>query len=197
MIRRFRITQGQANVAGATLGQAHLNEVYVALRGIVADPGEVVVLDFEGTETATASYMKATVLALLKQGDHEPQIGFPQIVFPVVANLSAEVAEELDQVLIANRLPCIEALACSNMHVQRGRVRGVLDAALEETLAVLVSEGEASATQLHEKLRAEIPISVTGWNNRLAELHRARLAWRRKRGRQWVYEPIVEEVVRG
>jgi hypothetical protein len=193
----FRISNGLPNVAGATLGQEHLNKVLGALNRIVGDPGEIVVLDFEGTETATASYMKATVLALLRQGREGAEGGFLNLIFPVVANLSAEVAEELDQVLIANRLPCIEALTLSSTRVQRGRVRGVLDAALGETLAALVSEGAASATQLFETRRKEVPISVTGWNNRLAELHRFRLAWRRKHGRQWVYEPITEEVIRG
>jgi hypothetical protein len=196
-MRRFRISRGQSNVAGATLGQDHLKQVLVALPEIIAEPGEIVVLDFEGTETATASYMKATVLALLQRGGDDADGRAPNLVFPVVTNLSAEIAEELDQVLIANRLPCIEALTFSETRVQQGRVRGVLEAALSETLSALVSGGAASATQLFETRRKEVPISVTGWNNRLAELHRIRLAWRRKQGRQWVYEPIIAEVVRG
>ncbi len=75
------------------------------------------------------------------------------------------------------------------MHAMRATWRQKLQSPTREALAAITAEEVTSATQLYEKHTRAIPIRSTGWNNRLALLHRARLAQRAKRGRQWLYRP--------
>ena len=54
------------HAVGASLGEAHLRALGVGLRAKVIPPGsgETVLLDYRGIHTATASYLKSTLLWL-------------------------------------------------------------------------------------------------------------------------------------
>jgi len=193
------------HAAGATLGQEHVQPLRKQLQNADDD---IVVLDLSRIESATASYLKATVIWLIQsaklaavdgresrapRGAHDP---VPLRIYPLVTGLSADVREELDAVLPGFRLPCLEALQYSKDRISRASLHGPLDDAGSDTLKVLSQCGSATAASLCDQF-ADRKISATGWNNRLADLYALRLARRRKEGRQWVYELVATEVVNG
>lgn len=200
------------NAYGATLGQEHMEPLQEMIRqrlcgegGRQVMPTETVLLDFSGIESTSASYLKALVLPLLtyreptpseKAGRSDSTFDLPQGIFPLVTGLTQEVREELEEVLRARSLPCLEALDWSQDRVCCAHLLGGMESVLVTTFLLLIREKAASATQLYCKYQGE-QITITGWNNRLADLHRLRLATRRKEGRQWIYEPITAEVDNG
>lgn len=195
----FRIkprVRDAALLAGATLGEKHFAEVVRALPS-AAGRGETVLLDFEGIEHATASYLKALVLGLVRAGQDAGSSDASRLdVFVAVANLSEDVREEVAEVAVSQRTPVVEALKWNEERISKARVHGRIDPVLWETLERLASEGPASATNLVETVSGS-QIGLTGWNNRLADLHRLRLARRSKVGRHWVYAPLFAGVARG
>lgn len=199
---------------GATLGQQHFEPLFdilfreAARSGKENSPviGELIVVNFNGIESCTASYLKATIVRLLRSGqlaatgysgDPDDSDGpTPMDIYPMVANLTNEVAEELDEVFKRRGLPCLEAVEWCANNVTKAKLHGGLDRVLVSTLQMLIQQEAATASLLHEKYPAE-NINVTGWNNRLSDLHRVRLAKRTKQGRYWVYTPVVMEVING
>lgn len=190
------------HLSGATWGEKHLTPLLRQLDRMARTPGEIVVFDMEGVETVTASYLKATFLRLLRrsgvviEGSLAGQVEGAEVpldVFPVVSGLSADTREELDEVLIPRKLSCLEALEIEPERIIKAQLRGGRNGVVAATLEALVCEGEATATQLYERYGHDI--NITGWSNRLFDLHQLRLARRSKQQRQWVYEPIAENIV--
>lgn len=205
LIHKLNPSRASVHASGATLGQEHLRPLRQRLRD---EGGDIVVLDFSGIESATASYLKATIVWLIQSarlsvtdglnygrapGPHDP---VPLAIYPLVAGLTTEVREELNDVLPTYRLPCLETLKHSDRRVLRAALHGPLDDALSDTLRALTECGSGTASSLHVRFQ-DRKISTTGWNNRLADLHQLRLAVRRKVGRQWLYEPVAAEVTNG
>ncbi|WP_434387423.1 hypothetical protein [Melittangium boletus] len=191
----------QTELFGATKGQEHFAPLLAELRDVSS--GEVVIYDFTGIEHATASYVRATVLRLLKASYRAAEDAGTSAtsgmdsdvldVFPLVAGLSADVAEELQTVLESQGIACFEATKWSAAGVVQGRVRGVLEGVLRDTLVRVAAARQVTASMLAERE----PPNVTGWNNRLAELYRMRLVKRVKDGRQWIYSAVCSEVIFG
>jgi len=196
---------------GASLGQQHVEPLLDLLcsrtfeqTNFTPVPSEIVLIDFEGIEAVTASYLKALILPILlgdqgaiKSKFAREDIGKPETsIYPAVTGLSEDVREELQDVLELRGLPCLEALKWGEAGIQKARLLGILDPILKTTYTMLQRAQSASATQLHSSYPGE-QITITGWNNRLADLHRLRLATRTKQGRQWIYEPISTEVIYG
>lgn len=203
----YRLNQSPKpiHVAGATLGQKHIE---LLRKRIQNGADEIVIVDFSGIESATASYLKATIVWLIQSArlaltngvnhgaPHGPHDPIPLSIYPVVAGLGADVREELDAVLPGYRLTCLETLKRSERRIQTAVIHGPLDHALQDTLRALTECGSGTASSLHKRF-PDRKISITGWNNRLADLHMLRLAMRRKEGRQWLYEPVAAEVKNG
>ncbi len=209
LVHKLNPAEKPIHATGATLGQEHLK----ALRQRLQNTGdniteEIVVVDFSKIKSATASYLKATIVWLIQcarlnandglnhsqsSGPHEL---VPLPIYPLVAGLTAEVRSELDDVLPAYRLPCLEMLKRSEGKILRAALHGPLDDALADTLRVLTKCGAATASSLQNRFK-DRGISTTGWNNRLADLYKVRLAVRKKVGRQWLYEPVAVEVKNG
>lgn len=209
---------GSPHRAGAIPGQQHLAPLLDRLAGgpSLDEPGEAValdvVLDMDEVETATASYLKATFLYLLRRAgaveagvlrpldrsvQARDQVGRASQaalnIFPMVAGLSPDVREELDELLVGRKLSALEVVELEGQRILQARLRGVREGIVVDTLRILMREGEATAAQLFERYGSGI--NVTGWNNRLADLHWLRLARRRKEGRFWIYAPVAEEIV--
>lgn len=196
---------GYPHRSGAIPGERHvaplLEEIGLGPRS--DQPGEIVIVDMAGIETVTGSYLKATFLRLLRRagapGSVLGESGAGGLgegllnIFPMVAGLSDEVRADLDDLLQLRKLCGLEVLETEGERVVRARLLGMREGAVVETLRIVVREGEATAARLLERYGGNI--NVTGWNNRLADLHRLRLARRRKEGRFWVYTPIAEQVV--
>lgn len=197
---------------GATLGEEWLKPLVEELTSrtddLAASSGELVLLDFAGIETATASFLKATIIYLLKAGQRAAVSGetlgtdnvstVPALnIYPCVLGLSADVQEELTEVLASQRMVCLEALAWDNTALQKARLRGPIERPLWDTLQHLtVAPDGLTASELHRQHPAE-SINPTAWNNRLADLYRLRLVRRIRQGRHWLYSSIAREVVRG
>lgn len=202
---------------GATLGQEHRRPLVDLLErdfGRESGQSAVVVLDFFGIESASASYIKATLVALTQAGErasrenNESPVAadsdaLPSLpIYPMVAGLAPDVADEIDLVLRDTRGACFEALACTAIGVARAGVRPPIEDGLRWTLELLARARVMTATQLHEQFPYDRTgpgraVTVTAWNNRLAELHRLRLAHRTRQGRQWSYHSLVGEIVHG
>lgn len=204
---RPRLKGGNTNVAGATLGGLHIEPLLAELETSAAasdmtNLGGIVVVDFEGVTSATASYLKATVLALLHRAGAPTGAGVaapePMLnVFPVVAGLNDELRDELRSVLALQQIPCIEALSFGRDAIERAHVHGPLDRALRDTLEVVRTRKRASATALHGAFPQQPPISSTAWNNRLSDLHARRLLRRERDGRQWQYQTLAGALTYG
>ncbi|HEY3332001.1 MAG TPA: hypothetical protein VGK19_18355 [Capsulimonadaceae bacterium] len=194
-------------VSGATLGQQHLE----ALLEILLDkaltygkneivPVEPVVLSFSGIESATASYVKALLLPLLDDltdvEDFKGKFRPNTFVMPFVADLTDELRGELWLVMKDQGSVYLEAQDMGTCHPISARIIGELDGFLKKTISIVVAEEQCTATDLYAKYPSE-GISTTGWNNRLADLYELRVIDRRKCGRQWIYSPVVKEVVYG
>lgn len=208
-IRVAELPEASTHLVGATLGQLHARAVASRLPGAEADH-TICLLDFTGAETATASYLKAFVLALVRasqagvvamEGAAPPKEtpgNLPPLnAFVTVTGLSGEIAEELVEVCASQRVPVCEAKKWTGRDLGAVAVHGPVDRALWETLEAVSVAGPSTATSLSETHRRRVRITVTGWNNRLAELHRLRLVHRGREGRQWVYAPVAAEVRRG
>ncbi len=193
---------------GATLGQQHRKSLCDALEGyheLGEGAGALLVVDFAGVLSVTASYLKPIVLAFIRAGIHfaegsvpaDPRALPPLNVFPVVTALSAEIAEELSEVLNSSRLLCLEALEHEGSSVGAARLLGTPEPSIVQTLDALVNEESATAGQLCERYPMNPPITPNAWSNKLAELYRLRLASRVRTGRQLIYSPIAKRVLHG
>lgn len=195
---------------GASLANQHLltiwNKVKSSARASASS--NHVVLDFKDIQAANVSYIKGTFLWLLQNGMSyakrkvspplpESTIAPPSLdITPFIANPNTEILAEVDEVLSRHGLPYLVALEYSSEEVLSATVSANLDDILMRTLLYISEEGGAMASQLHAKYEDE-GISVTGWNNRMAELFELRLLSRSKSGRSLIYKSIVKEIRHG
>lgn len=202
----------QEHAYGATLGEEWLRPLVSSLvseaEALNGSSGEVILLDLTGIETATASFLKATIIQLLRAGQRaasgELPVAAPSVpalpawnIFPCVVGLADDVREELVEVLASQRLVCLEVLAWDQTTLQKARLHGTIERTHWDTLASLISAVSGmTASQLYEGHREE-GINQTAWNNRLSELFRLRLVRRVRQGRHWLYSSIAREVIRG
>lgn len=205
-MRSFRLTTTRPVALGATMAQQDLRPIVEELRA-VRSMATTIVLDFAGIEMTNGSYLRGTLLWLqaagiaaaeLEEGARRPPEGIePLNVFPVATNLSADVSEELDIALRAERLPYLVGRVSEvDRIVDLVRV-GHLDPALDATLTALAAEKRATAGDLCSRYPQKPEIKPPAWSNRLSELYRLRLARREREGRQWIYTALSEEDVRG
>lgn len=136
--------------------------------------GALVLLDFAGIAHMTSSYFLGGLEWLWALRDPD--------LFPVVVNAAVEVVEEIELVARARGLKPLLGSA------EHGVVTGAEPVNMDEeelrTYRQVERLGEATAADLY---RFNPKIQPTGWSNRLALLHEARLLRRRKEGRQLVY----------
>lgn len=195
-IRLQELNGVSTHLAGFTRGEAHLAIIIEQLRAssAAADPdgdGEVLVLDFDGIEFVTGSYVKATLLALLELGRKSALREEGGLnVFLLVANAGDEVLGEIHDVMVANGAQVLSVASTSTM--RRARLLGRLDAALDAALRAIAKHPLATATQLKEANTEAV--SATAWNNRMADLLDRRLVRRRRAGRQNFFVPLADEV---
>ncbi len=200
-------TPKTAHASGAILGEQHIANLRVLLTS--TGVGEIVVLDFNGIETATSSYLKATALWLFNCGrlaasttltpssDSQSATNVEAFaVFPVILKPSPEVEDGLDEIFGRRFLPCLVADEMDSEGIAAVHIVGELEETLKRTLNVLKKVGPTTAADLHQRSPDE-QINPTAWNNRLAELYRLRLAKRTKQGRFLIYEAIAKHIEYG
>lgn len=175
-------------VAGATLGSV-VQAKSIALLRTAADA--VVLLDFDGIEAATGSFLREAVLGL-RDFCHRSPHGLTL----VVANPSDLVTEELDDLLARLR----DAVLCCRLDAAgvpaEPFIAGVLEEVQRQTLSAVLEVGTADATLLAAQFSTE-PEKKTGWNNRLATLAAKGILRETRRGRAKTYRPAVEGLTLG
>lgn len=196
-----QVSEGLQHLAGSALARNHLAQLRTELyrHRDQKDP-LVVVLDFSGIESLTSSYTKSSILWLLRCGEKsvgaavydDPGDGLMPValpIYPILVHLCDEIREEIEVVLRAEQLCCLVAVETKEDSVLTASILGSLDRTLRATLRQVEAEAETTAAILHAKYGDGI--NVTGWNNRLSDLHRLRLIHRRKEGRQWIYSVLA------
>jgi hypothetical protein len=208
ILKIAKATPRTTKAVGATLGEEHLAGIRKALAdGRLAD-GSLVVLDLEGIEATNGSYLRATALWLLRcgqltvrpddllTGTNDPKSPRPYDLYCALANVVGEVAQEVEDFFNARPIPILIARKLSADRIDSATLAGNLEPVLRKTLSLLSQSGAVSASDLHSRFKRE-GISVTAWNNRLADLCALRLIRRQRQGKQWIYEPITKEISYG
>lgn len=164
-----------------------------------------VYLDFSDIEDATPSYIKATVLALHQCGrrfmkaitldEHvdTAELSQPLNIIVAVLNASLHVQECIHEVFARRGFAVLAGAQLFNDRIEDAVVLGRLDEKIFETLQRACGFDEFQASNLLEKDNPTEP-GVTGWNNRLAELHRLRLLQRRTDGRTNRFKSFANKV---
>lgn len=191
----------RSHMAGATLGEEHIAPLkeWVDARRFESPPGEITIIDFGGIESATGSYLKATVLQPLLWAGAAPAgasgvSGEPlHHFYPVIIGLNDEVRDSLTDILALRRLFCLEAIEWEQGVLAVAQLIGGHDRFVQGALKTLENAGAATAAELQGATGGSI--SVTGWNNRLYDLYRLRIVRRFKRDRQWIYEPLAHRIL--
>ena len=203
-VRLFNFLPERPHRATAPLGRSHTKQLAQAVERAEFDepPGLLVNLNFQGIESATGSYLKETILQPLLWAGATPtgESGVsgepPRHFYPVLCGLNDELREDIDDMLALRRLFCLEVLewngAANDVPIAVAALRGGSDRFVSESLRALQEHGPAAAAEIQSATGGKI--TVNGWNNRLYDLYRLRLARRFKRERQWIYRSLAEEI---
>ncbi|MEQ9795603.1 hypothetical protein [Parvibaculum sp.] len=151
----------------------------------------LVVLDFNGVELATSSFLDE---AVIRCRDHLRLGRSP--AYLMVANLNAQIEEELSDLLVRANDALVSCTISGNGHIDDKKMLGALEPKLNETLELVKQKGAASAVQLHDEAgESEKKIGPTAWNNRLSSLAAKGLVVEVVQpGRAKKYRPIMEVV---
>ncbi len=169
-------------LSGATLGRTIAFAFAEALDNEAKSTP--IILDFEGIEVATASFLRESVL------------GFRQLIWQdfhavMVKNMSNSVLDDLREVLLARR-EVIAVIPHESDTTDRPYVLGDLDPKLLIVLDALSDMNGGTADTLSKRFPDENIKTVTAWNNRLAALAECGLVTIQRSGRTKVYFPIWE-----
>lgn len=178
---------GTTVLGGALQGRAALGKLIEKAQSRPVDP-TAWLWDFKGVEVVSASFIRESFLSMqaLLRGQRSTLI-------PVVANVSADVREDL-RLMLKDAGKAIVTCSCND----RGRVTdvgliGALDAQAEATFAMVLERGETDAKELTEAQGGDRKIGQTGWNNRLASLVELGVVIEVPVGRAKRYRPVVQE----
>ena len=178
------LVDGQTILSGATAGRQLLSALIAATPS--ADAPTRVFLDFQGVEVATASFLRESVIAFR---DYTRQS--LRNIYPVVANLNTEVAEELGFFVRARGDVLWSCNIDSEGRVIAARLIGDLDPAQRATFTAVLELGAISAPELAARF-ADSHIGPTAWNNRLSALASKGLLVEQRRGRSKSFTALLE-----
>lgn len=188
----------QRHLHGATLGESHFAE---AVQLIAAGEGDAgIVFDLSDVVSVTASYLKATLLRILKSkrgealpsAEESSSTAMASHLFAFVAGCSPEVAADLHEFFVGRGLPLILLDHWDSKRLIDGRLLGTLDPVLFRTLQGVIKLKECTASGLAD-ISSE-KITVNGWSNRLADLYQLALVTRRRESKFWYYSAIIERI---
>ena len=124
-------------------------------------PKGTLILDFTGVGDASASFLRESILAFRDYvRAYQPE------VFPVLANLAAEVSEEFDT-LLKDRGEAMPRCRLDTAGAPfDAEVLGVLEPGLSQTLEIIRTRGQLALGDLPSETKP------TTWSNRIASLIR-------------------------
>ena len=188
-IRIAKLKPSAARLTGSIIGEAHASHIRGAVHSAGLNDGDLVVLDFSGIESASASYLKrllAPFFSMAEVADRPSCNASPVII----GSDAVDLHEDLENYLEGKGWAIIVARDVDG-EMRFDRLIGRLDRAATETLQELQSVKEATAQSLYER-HPDRTTNQTAWNNRLAQLVELRVARRRREGRVWIYEPTIK-----
>ena len=169
------VVVGRAVLAGRRTGETDLKQLRRHLRD--TPENAVVVFDLQAVEVLSSSYFLGGLWPLWHPGE-----GLPRALYPVLANASEPVMDEISFVL--------EHCGGLVWHFRRGRrapspsLLGQPDPHEKDLFDLVLKRGSLAARELHEN---DPSIGITAWSTRLAQQHQNRLLRRRKNGKQMIY----------
>jgi hypothetical protein len=167
-------------LSGRELGKAHLPKFIASALNVPED--ETVLWDWSGIDNATASYIAAAFVPLLRM----VSAGKLKRYF-VFYRLNPHCLEELAYVLEAEKLSVLVTKDKKAMNLE---IVGYLDPVHRQTLDTVFRRGSISAKDLQDKF-GTTPIKRTAWIKRLTTLYEMGLLKRRKDGREYIYEGVI------
>ena len=178
------LMEGRTVLSGSIPGRKLLTALIAATPS--ADTPATVFLDFKDIEVATASFLREAVI-----GFRDYARLSLQNVYPVVANLSPAVLEELAFFVRARGDVLWSCTLDKDDLVTTARVIGELDPAQRATFEAVAELGAVTAPELAARF-AEERIGPTAWNNRLSGLAAKGLLVERRRGKSKSFSSLLE-----
>ena len=174
-------------LAGALTGRKTLQAM---LERIERDPKspEMVYLDFEGIEVATASFLRECILEF-RDTVRRRWSNY----YPVVANADDAIVEELSILLEPQRDVLMRCELDDSDTPRHPRLVGDLEPKQQITFDLVRKLGEADAGELMRTANGTENVGQTAWNNRLASLSRLGLLMEHSHGRAKRYRPLPLE----
>lgn len=186
-VQILSLTENLTILSGAQSGRnVFAKLIAVAAASQSSDP-EPVFLDFEGVTVATASFLRESVLAFRDYA----RSTIPTL-YPVVANASASVLEELEFFLRHRKDAVWVCRLDTHEVISEPRLLGELDEAHRATFDMVVKLGMGSAPVLAAQSGSSAPVSPTAWNNRLALLAARGLLIEQRSGKTKNFVPVLE-----
>lgn len=186
MLVSVRDQTGSEICAGAVGGRELLSKL-LALTAREPLLPEPVVLDFEGVDVATASFLREGVL-----GFRDMVRSRRSTLYPVVANMNHVIVEELEDILHARGGAIIAGDCDRKGNLIGTRLLGQLEPKQQRIFDLVAARRELDAGQLQREFGDAEGIKQTAWNNRLAALSGAGLVIEMSEGRSKRYRPIFE-----
>lgn len=150
-------------LSGALRGQQLLVKLLPEVSTEPSEP-EPVFLDFTGIETATASFLRESVLAF-----RDFFRSRRSNIFPVIANANGAVCEDLGELIKSRGGVLVICDLSTDGQVSNPRILGSLDPKQQLTFDLVCKFGKTDAAELMQAQSSE-NIGSTAWNNRLASL---------------------------
>lgn len=174
-------------LAGALSGRAALTRL---LELVAAEPAapELVFLDFQNIQVATASYLRECTVAL-----RDVIRGRDSLYYPVVANPNQEVRDELLELARTRGDVFMTCALASDGTASQPSLVGDLEAKQLLTFTLVQQHGATDAGELmREHGKNDNVRHATAWNNRLSALARLGLIVETRQGRLRRYRPLFQ-----
>ena len=180
----FELSERRNILVGTAMGRRLLSRLIDGTR--VTNDSEIVFLDFTEVDVATSSFLRESLI-----GYRDFARRSTGSIYPVLANLSSSVLEELE--FFVRRRG--EVFWCCDLYDQEiwmnARLVGQLEAVQQATFEAVVRMGVATAGKL-AKRDSESGLRTTAWNNRLAVLAAKGVLVESRKGSTKVYRPVLE-----
>lgn len=174
----------KAILTGSLAGRKVLSHLIAAMQP--AAETEIVFLDFAGIDVATSSFLRECVV-----GFRDFARNGSSNLYPVVANVSPTVAEELEFFARQRGDVFWSCKRDASGHLSDISLVGELEPVLRVTFDHIKRLGAATAPQL-AAIGDDEKIGPTAWNNRLSSLAAKGLVVERRVGKTKSFAPLLE-----
>jgi hypothetical protein len=148
---------------------------------------ELLYLDFAGVDTATASFLRESVLKFRDTVRMQRSN-----LYPIVANANEQVMEELTLLIQASGDVVMTCTIDERGDPSHPALLGSLDPKQKLTFELVNRIGETDAAELMRNHNAGDRVQQTAWNNRLSALAEMGLVFELSQGRAKRYRRLFE-----